>query len=132
LESLGKFNFYFTALLFRLKFSVIRISRDFIKMFSFPMIVAVGEVARVTEELAIIDHQTRDMASQNYQIFVQSAQTANLIKKSVSLFSTKRLGCSDGNDGIEYNFVSYQKRSRVWKPYHRKHFRESKPRQRPF
>jgi hypothetical protein len=74
------------ALLFRLEFSVIRISRDFIKMFSFRMIVAVGEVARVTEELAIIDHQTRDMASQNYQIFVQSAQTANLIKKSVRLF----------------------------------------------
>lgn len=43
----------------------------------------VGEVARVNEELAIIEHQTRDMASQNYQIFVQSAQTTNLIKKSV-------------------------------------------------
>jgi hypothetical protein len=107
--------------------------RDFIKMFSFRTIVAVGEVARVTEELAIIDHQTRDMASQNYQIFVQSAQTANLIKKSVRrLCLVQRLGCSDGNDGIEYNFVSYQKRSRVWKPYHRKHFQESKPRQRPF
>ncbi|CAL8114012.1 unnamed protein product [Orchesella dallaii] len=44
----------------------------------------VGEVARVNEELAIIEHQTRDMASQNYQIFVQSAQTTNLIKKSLS------------------------------------------------
>ncbi|XP_021954287.1 conserved oligomeric Golgi complex subunit 8 isoform X2 [Folsomia candida] len=43
-----------------------------------------GEVARVNEELAIIEHQTRDMASQNYQIFVQSAQTTNLIKKSLS------------------------------------------------
>lgn len=44
----------------------------------------VGEVARVNEELAIIEHQTRDMASQNYQIFVQSAQTTNHIKKSVT------------------------------------------------